>query len=258
MEMIKFASKNDYCDIIKLWKNVFGDSEKTINDYLSRFGKNVLLFYEEECLCGMLSLLPISNGKYTGFYIYAVATDKRFRSRGIASRLIEYSKEICGNNKFLILTPASEALFGFYKKFGFYEISCIEKNIINLPLCNETMPISPISATELLILRKECFKNISFFEWDIDVLKLMHDCFGYRFLTLGENLGFAVCEIFENTVNIKELCCKKEHRPAALTSICNHLGCDLYSYVIPSKTATPSSMVWGMSFKKPYFNLSLD
>lgn len=256
--MIKFASADDFFDIIKLWKNVFGDSEKMINDYLSRFGKNVLIFREGKSLCGMLSLLPISNGKSVGFYVYAVATDKSFRSRGIASRLIEYSKELCGNDKFLILTPASESLFGFYKKFGFYEISCIEKYIAGLEVSDEIIPVSEISPTELLIFRKECFKGFSFFEWDIDVLKLMKDCFGYCFLALGNNLGFAVCEVFENMVNIKELCCQRIYRQAALASVCRYFGCDLYSYVIPSKTAVPSSMVWGKSFKKPYFNLSLD
>ena len=256
VKMIRFALREDFLNIIKLWNTVFGDSKQVIESFLNRFFDRVLLYYEDDILAGMLSLLPISNGKETGFYVYAVATDEAFRSKGIATKLIEYSKKLCGKDKFLILVPASESLFEFYKKFGFYEISCLEKNIADINTDTEILSVSPISSTELLILRKECFKNINFFEWDIDVLNLMYNCFGYKFLKFDE--GFAVCEIFKNTVNIKELCCRKEHRQSALNSISEYFNCSLYSYTVPAKTNIPSAMIWGKHFKAPYFNLALD
>lgn len=256
--MIRFALREDFFDIINLWNTVFGDSKQVIESYLERFFDRVLLFYEDDTLAGMLSLLPISTGKETGFYVYAVATDERFRSKGIATKLIEHSKKLCGEDKFLILVPASESLFEFYKKFDFYEISCLEKNIVTTNIEDDILPLSLISSTELLIMRKECFKNINFFEWDIDVLNLMHDCFGYKFLKFDDDLGFAVCEIFKNTVNVKELCCRKEHRQAALSSICKYFNCSLYSFTIPAKTNIASAMIWGKHFKSPYFNLALD
>lgn len=256
--MIEFASKEDFSDIIKLWHEVFGDSEKVIEGFLERFYDRVLLFRKSNKILGMLSLLPISVGKATGFYVYAVATDESCRSKGIATRLLEYSKALCQNKNFLLLVPASDSLFEFYKKFGFSNISCLEKNIVSSHIEGDIIPVSPISPIELLILRKEYFKSISFFEWDIDILNLMHDCFGYKFLKLGEDLGFAVCEIFEQTISIKELCCKAEHRKSALASICKYFDCSLYSYIVPAKTDIPSAMIWGEEFKRPYFNLALD
>lgn len=256
--MICFAEKKDFRRIIELWHNIFGDSENIIEEFLNRFYKNVLLYLEGDKIVGMLSLLNLSQGKKTGYYVYAVATDEKFRSKGIATALIEYAKSLCKKDEFLLLVPAEDSLFDFYKKLGFSEISCIRKRNYMKTVIDAQIPVLPISPTEFLILRKEFFKNYDFIEWDIDILNLLHDVYGAKFIKFGDNAGFAVCEVFENFVSVKELCCAPHNIKIAMSSICKFFGRSIYSYTLPVKDIKPNAMSYGKKFKKPYFNLALD
>lgn len=256
--MIGFAEKKDFEQIISLWHDVFGDSPEFVKEYLNRFYNRVLLYREGEEIAGMLSLLDLSEGKKTGYYIYAVATDERYRLRGIASALIEYAKSLCRKDEFLILVPAEDSLFGFYEKLGFSEISCVRKRNLMKTVIDAYLPVNVISPTEFMILRKEFFKDTNFIEWDIDVLNLLHDVFETKFIRLGDNVGFAVCEVFENFVSVKELCCAPQNIKLALSSVCKFFGRRIYSYALPAKDIKPYAMSYGKKFKKPYFNLALD
>lgn len=257
--MIGYANEEDFDKIICLWNRVFGDNKEVIKKYLDRFYERVLLYRKDDEILAMMSLLPIGVKNRMGYYVYAVATDEEQRGQGIASKMIEYAKNLCKKDEFLILVPAKEALFEFYKRFGFYEISCITKKQKFEPReDNKPLKLMEISPTELLILRKEFFKHNSFFEWDIDVLNLMHDCFGTRFLKTVDGKDFIVCDIFENMVTVKEVCSNKKNYDVLLTSLSRYFGMDIYSYAFPEKTKTPSAMVFGAKFRKPYFNLALD
>ena len=257
--MIGYAKEEDFEKIICLWHRVFGDNEDVIKKYLERFYQRVLLYREGDEVWGMMSLLPISVKNHTGYYVYAVATDEARRGEGIASKMIEYAKNICKKDEFLILVPAKESLFEFYKRFAFYEISCITKKQKFEPREDtKTLQLMEISPTEFLILRKEFFKHNSFFEWDIDVLNLMHDCFGTKFLKTVDGKAFIACDVFENMVTVKEMCSDKKDYDVLLASVSRYFGMDIYSYAFPEKTKTPSAMVFGAKFHKPYFNLALD
>lgn len=257
--MIGYAKEEDFEKIICLWHRVFGDNKDVIRKYLDRFYDRVLVYRNNDEILGISSLLPISVKNRLGYYVYAVATDEAHRGKGIASKMIEYAKGLCKKEEFLILVPAKASLFEFYKRFGFYEISCITKKQDfeyreDLP----KLSLTEISPTEFLILRKEFFKNNSFFEWDIDILNLMHDCFGTKFLKTADNKSFVACDVFENTVTVKEICADKKDYESILASVRRHFGMDIYSYAFPEKTKTPSAMVFGAKFHKPYFNLALD
>lgn len=257
--MIGYANEKDFDKIICLWHKVFGDNQDVIKKYLERFYQRVLLYRENDEVLGMMSLLPISVKSRMGYYVYAVATDEAHRGEGIASKMIEYAKNLCKKDEFLILVPAQTSLFEFYKRLGFYEISCITKNQ-NFEYSKDMayLPMTEISPTEFLILRKEFFKDKSFFEWDIDVLNLMHDCFGTKFLKIADQKGFIACDVFENTVTVKEMCAEKKDYDILLASVRRYFGMNIYSYAFPEKTKIPSAMVFGAKFHKPYFNLALD
>lgn len=255
--MIEFAGRTDFSEIVSLWHKVFGDSENIVLKYLERFFDRVLVFREGGRILGMLSLLPISVREKTGYYVYAVATAEESRGKGVASKLLEYSKKLCGDEKFLILVPASASLFDFYKRFDFSEINCITKKVLTSEVGASSLPITPVSSTEILILRKEFFESRDFFEWDIDVLDLMHD-FGTRFFRIGEKSGFLICDVFENEINIKELCTFDIDTKTALAAVRSYFNVDVYAYTLPKPDSFPSAMVWGAEFKNPYFNLALD
>lgn len=256
--MIGVLKKEEFPQIISLWHEIFGDDEAIIEGFLKIFSDCVVVYREGKEVLGMLTLLPISVKSRLGYYVYAVATAMEHRGKGVATKLIEYAKKICDNKRFLILSPATVSLEGFYEKLGFLKINCFSKKQVPPDLTSERiLPVIPITSTELFILRKEYFKNNSFFEWDIDVLDLMHNCFKSKFLKIGKNESFAVCDIFENFVLIKELCLN-DNVDVLLASIKNYFGKEIAYYTVYETDGKDGAMVWGGKFYRPYFNLALD
>lgn len=114
--MIKIVTSKD--DIISLWHDVFGDDEKYIVYFLDNCKNKICLgYYMKQCLVSMIFLIECNYCGCKGQYLYAVATDKNFRNRGYASRLIEQAKKQMYD--FLWLIPANEKLFDYYAKQGF-------------------------------------------------------------------------------------------------------------------------------------------
>ncbi len=122
MEITK-PSFTDVPALRHLWSEAFGDTD----EFLSVFFSTV--FSPERCRCvkaenNIVSALYIFDCEYAGqklAYIYAVATLKEYRGRGICRRLTESTLDglkklgYCG----ALLVPASEPLFDFYERLGF-------------------------------------------------------------------------------------------------------------------------------------------
>ncbi len=60
---------------------------------------------------------PCKIGEKDALYIFAVATDKDYRNKGYATKLLQQIKQ--ENDAILILRPQSKNLFEFYQKLGF-------------------------------------------------------------------------------------------------------------------------------------------
>lgn len=113
--------------LTKLWHEVFLDDK----EYIDIFFKKA--YFDSECLAHMdkgeivssLYLLKShisSGGKiYHGRYLYAAATNKDFRGRGLMSQLI-FEAETLVRDKgldFIALVPAEESLYDYYSRFGY-------------------------------------------------------------------------------------------------------------------------------------------
>ena len=63
----------------------------------------------------------IANGQYDIYYLYAACTHPDYRNRGLMHGLMEEAKNhaIKRNKKGILLKPANEGLFEFYKTAGF-------------------------------------------------------------------------------------------------------------------------------------------
>lgn len=128
--MIRFATKNDFPDIITLWNEAFGDSEREILFFLDyNFSSENTLVYElNHKVVSMLFLLEgdmILNGiKYPSYYLYAACTAESCRGRGIMAQLLQHSKTFAEakNKYFICLMPGEKSLFDFYEKFGYKTI----------------------------------------------------------------------------------------------------------------------------------------
>ena len=107
-----------------LWETVFGDGPNYTSVFLDSAAfrpEDTVLSLEEGRLAAMLFLLPVRFGGRRGRYVYAVATHPAFRGRGHAGAMLEYAQGLTEERgeDFTCLHPASDSLFGFYRRFGF-------------------------------------------------------------------------------------------------------------------------------------------
>ena len=116
--MIKTVENKE--DIIRLWKEAFGDSEEDILFFLDNANYESLGCFENEKLVSMLFLIGSSLGEY----IYAACTDKKMQGKGYMSELLNYCKD---NYSSLCLIPASDSLEKYYFDRGFKSWCSIEE-----------------------------------------------------------------------------------------------------------------------------------
>ena len=127
--MIRFADKRDIPSLKNIWGISFGDSEEYIDMFMKyQFGKAKTVVYEEnDEAAAMLFLfsceMSISGKGYPSLYLYAASTLPNYRGRGIMGNMLRFAEEYAGKSgfDFIILSPAEESLYGYYRRFGFIE-----------------------------------------------------------------------------------------------------------------------------------------
>lgn len=280
--MITFA-ENSYIPYAKrLWRQAFGDTEESADYYFSHIHKNenMLVDIENGSLAAMLTMLPLelhySGRRYNARYLFAVATDEKYRLRGISTRLIEYAHGYMANNgaDFSVLTPASETLFDFYAKRGYERAFSVNKR--NASVCHAgaiaaKCTLSPCNADEYYEIRMASCKNSpAFAAWDTDMLAkimgYMRFC-GGEFYKLELANGFAAAYVLATSdeIVIKELVTCNASPDDAIAALCTSLNAKKYSAILPpnGKNDTAFAMIKSLrndaaGFDGAYFNLAMD
>ena len=213
--MIRVCNLSDYEDIIRIWHEAFGDSKEYILKFLDEFAEYVYIMDKD----AIMTLLPVTLNDKKGHYIYAVAVDKNKRSEGLGKKLIEFAK--AKMDDFLVLVPADEGLFEYYRKLGFYENSKIGKY-------DKTDAEQKISAKEYYLLRDKLLKN--YIKWNEEQLLKIAALYSAEFYKNKEST-----EISMLSKNRVIECIGK-----------NPLEEKMFSMIIPEK------------FKNSYFNIAID
>lgn len=177
----------------KLWKEAFGDDDKTIDNFfdtafsldrcMCTFDDNrvVAVLYWFDCT---LDDVPVS-------YIYAVATDKEYRGRGLCRKLKEYThrhladKGYCG----AVLVPGSAELFDFYGKLG-YSI-CSHISSCHCKVSEPPIEVRSLTTFEYEKLRREYLPEHSVIQEGKNTAYLSSEYSLYG----GETFVFAVKKI---------------------------------------------------------------
>ena len=117
--------------LIALWMEAFGEEKEEVLPFFRDIYPlcQAWTCMEGETLCAMAYALPhtLVTGKthLPAAYLYAVATKKEYRGRGLASRLLgemEAALKEAGIAG-LLLVPANAELFAFYGKLGMQPFS---------------------------------------------------------------------------------------------------------------------------------------
>ena len=207
--MIRCFEERDKQKVIRLWQEAFGESERDILPFLEFINSDMLLLEEEGEIISMLSLLKVKIGDKDGRYVYAVATDRRFRGKGYASVLINHAKAVVNKTDggFLVILPRNEALYSFYAKFGFVPLHCA-KRISRRISAKNLFETEKITAEEYAELKKTYFSGEKYVLWDIKTLRFMKKAYSGEFLKAsqkGEVKGFAFCHKMGDKLMIHEL-----------------------------------------------------
>lgn len=260
--MIVFAEERHKNQIAILWKEAFGDEEREVLKYLDKILEYVLVFEENDDVCGMLSMLPVTYKEQEGRYIYAVATRLDKRGKGISTALIDFAKNYIqeNNETFLVLVPQNDGLFDFYKKRGFTPISCIEKRIDyeNFKIC-ESGEVKTITAENYLMSRDEFFKREPFIKWDESMLVFAQKMYNGDFVSVsfgGEKIGTAFCTMIGNELHIKELLSNQSEKMVRILK--KEYGVSKALYACPSYNDKPFAMTYPEFENNVYFNIALD
>lgn len=211
--MIRNATKDMLPQLIELWGECFGDSE----EYSSFFFQNKMIgtdvfqnqyvYMTDEHIVSMLSVLPAviieEKEERLFWYVYGVATKKEYRKKGYAGRLLNHIlAKAMEEDAAVGLVPANDALFGYYKKFGFE--TYFYHKILQFDRKNRyekrNMCIEPISYEHYVQLRKESYQSEGVVVWD-------EKSVAYA-LKENENLHGSACEVRYEGKSYFSLFCK--------------------------------------------------
>lgn len=144
--IIEQGRKEDIPRLTDLWQEAFGDSREFIGKFfrtgfapersaVADGGAGALYWFD--CLW---------KGKKIA-YIYAVATEKKSRGKGICGKLMAYTHQVLKDRGYAgaILVPAEESLSQMYGKMGYIPL----KKAVILSASEESPKHSKDSATEI-------------------------------------------------------------------------------------------------------------
>lgn len=120
---IKHPQHKDIPGLRRLWQEAFGDTDAWLDAFFST------AFSEDRCLtawvdgqlAAALYWLDCSCRDKKCAYLYAVATDRAFRGRGLCHSLMERTHALLRERCYAmaVLVPGSESLFRFYGSMGY-------------------------------------------------------------------------------------------------------------------------------------------
>lgn len=122
--------QTDVKELRELWSEVFHDEDWYLDLFFKNIfdRKNTLVGKTEGKIVAMLYMVPYKlkyeNSVYDIMYLYALATNKDFRKKGIMKRLIKKSEEIVESLGYIgsFLVPAEESLVSYYENMGFDKV----------------------------------------------------------------------------------------------------------------------------------------
>lgn len=123
--MFRTAHPSDFPGLSALWQEAFGDSPAEIAAFFAAFPNCRSYAAEEDgVIAAMVHALPQvlrAGADLPAAYLYAVATKREFRGRGLCRGLMAFAEADLAAQGFAcaVLSPAEPSLFRFYEALGY-------------------------------------------------------------------------------------------------------------------------------------------
>ena len=127
-----FATLNDISNLKLLWKQAFNDEDEYINEYFECLtDKNAInekWLHEAVIIHKSGTVLQAMGSFYDAVtaqnekvkYVYGLATDIKFRRKGLCKRMLIFAKKYFGCP--LVLKPQDKSVASMYEKMGFVRL----------------------------------------------------------------------------------------------------------------------------------------
>jgi len=179
--LFRFATNEDLPALYSLWSEAFGDPPNYIHTfYATHFSPSFTAVCElNGQVCAMANLLPsflcVNGSHLPARYIYAVATLKSFRGKGIGSALMQFVANYLNQSSLYgYLSPAEKRLYDFYRPLGFVEAFALQKQTLS-PSFRSPCSLLSITNEQILSLREQFFSSSGYAAWSLSSFSLIRD-----------------------------------------------------------------------------------
>lgn len=221
---IRLSSPKYKEKMYSLWQSCFGDDGETINMFFknSFSYENAVICTDKAEVVSQLFLLPeklsLGEKEYFAYYIYAAATAESYRKQGIMGSLLEFTSALAADRKadYLFLVPATEKLFDYYEKFGFYKALYAEKTVFKMagsePL--DIKSTEPSDIKKAALKREKLLNGVNRVVWRENEIKLFSDFLGDDGKIVFGDDFYVSYSPAENGVFVTELLCEGTYENA--------------------------------------------
>lgn len=197
-----FSRPEDVPQLKALWKQAFGDDDALIDAFFRRLytPEQVLVCREDgqvaAMACWLQETVCCGGRGWPAAYLYAVATDERYRSRGLCGQLLSFAAgALAGRGiRVLLLVPGSASLRQFYAARGYCDFTTV--NTAQVAVEPVSGVVEPVPAPVYLELRERLLEGCSYVSCPVPVLAFQEEAaklYGGGLLRLekGETEGCA-------------------------------------------------------------------
>lgn len=221
---IRLSSPKYKEKMYSLWQSCFGDDRETIDMFFknSFSYENAVICTDKAEVVSQLFLLPeklsLGEKEYFAYYIYAAATAESYRKQGIMGSLLEFTSALAADRKadYLFLVPATEKLFDYYEKFGFYKALYAEKTVFKMagsePL--DIKSTEPSDIKKAALKREKLLNGVNRVVWRENEIKLFSDFLGDDGKIVFGDDFYVSYSPAENGVFVTELLCEGTYENA--------------------------------------------
>ncbi len=215
---IDFLTEKDFNDLKVVWRMTFQDSDDVTQTFLDNMFAPGMAICSREAgiVVSAVFLVPcqliINSRCHDAYYIYAAATHPSHRNKGHMTEILKYTKMIAAQRgiDYIVLSPATDGLFDFYGKRGFWV--AFYKKVVRftreqLQELSTEPDLLNAYKLDMFKIRQQCLGYGDFINWDEKTLKygmLAHDKAQGAMAFTSD--GYAMYDIGKNTVYVKELC----------------------------------------------------
>lgn len=199
----------DIPELKRLWQEAFGDDAALIDAFFSSLYRpdSVFVVRDGETVAAMACHLPMTicheNRGWAASYLYAVATDKRYRGHGLCGQLLGFAAGYLPStgSKALLLVPGSTSLREFYRRRGFADFTTADLREWTVGPVDGT--VEAVEAPVYLELREQLLASQAYVSCPVPVLefqKTLAELYGgglYR-LSRGDREGCACVAVDGN------------------------------------------------------------